>query len=222
MRVDFVGNRVHLDARERRLPAPVGGVGGERDLHPLRARDERIGAAADRMAVEADIARLLHDRLGHDRELGELREQYRVGGPGRDRHLVLAGDLGAGDLIELAELRALERRVGDPANAEHHIGGGQLRAVLKTDAAADLEDDLGIGLVGPRRRHLRHDAPRGVAGDKVVEDVAVDRIAVGVPLHLRVERSRIARQIDHEQVLVCKSGGHGRREREQQGAKTVQ
>ena len=60
------------------------------------------------MQVEFVIADALHNVLGHDGELDELGQQHRVGAVGRQYDGVVAGRLGADDLVELAELRAGE------------------------------------------------------------------------------------------------------------------
>ena len=77
---------------------------------------------------------------------------------------------------------------------------------MESDVGAKLEFDLRIRQVFPRRRDLRDDLALVVAGDEIVEDVAVDVVAVGVPLNLRIERGRLVHEIHHEALL----GGPGR------------
>jgi hypothetical protein len=72
---------------------------------------------------------------------------------------------------------------------------------VEFDVGADVEDQRGVVLVAPRLRDLGDDLPVGVPRDEIVEDVPVDVVAVGVPLDVRVERGRLAGQIDGQRVL---------------------
>ena len=198
----LVRHRAHLDAREGRRATPVGGVGDEFHLHAAGEIGQAVRATADRMLVEPVIAELLDDGTRHDRQFDELGEQHGIGALGRQTHLVGADRLGVGDGIELAELRALERRIGDALDGEDHVVGGEEAAVLEADVVTQGEDNLRVGLVGPGGGDLRNDLAGGVAGDEVVEHVAIDEVAVRVPLHLRVERSGVVHEIHHEQVAI--------------------
>ena len=203
VRHDAEGHRL-----ERGLAAPVLVVGLQHGLHALLPRGEAIGAAADGREVEGLVAHLLDDGLGHDGELHELRHQRRVG------RLGLHDDLGAlglrrHDLVELRELRALERRVDDARDREGDVGRGQRRAVVEGHAVPDVELDRRVVGVAPGRGDLRHDLAADVAGDEVVEDVAVDRVAVGVPLDVRIERRGVVGQVDGERVLALRGRGAG-------------
>ena len=140
-------------------------------------------------------------RLRHDRELGQLCQQDRIGAVGLQPHGRRVDRGGVDDLVELAELRALELRIGDALDREDHVLGGQRRAVMELDVAAQRELDRGVVDLLPRRRDLRDDLPLVVARHHVVEHVAIDEVAVGIPLHVRIERRRLLHQIDHQHVL---------------------
>ena len=60
-------------------------------------------------------------------------------------------------------------------------------------------------------RDLRHDLAARVTRHEIVEDVAVDAVAVGIPLQVRIERRRIVRRIDGEDFL-CRLRRHRRRQ----------
>ena len=89
-----------------------------------------------------------------------------------------------------------------------------MRLTLKTTSSAvsgvpswnltslrSVELDRRVVDLLPGGRDLRHDLARGVARDQVVEDVAIDAVAVGVPLQMRIERRRIVRRVDGQGVF---------------------
>ena len=59
---------------------------------------------------------------------------------------------------------------------------------------------------------MRDDLSGRIAGDEVVEDVSVDRVAVGVPLELWVQRRGVGDNANRQRVL------YGLRERDWRGA----
>ena len=79
--------------------------------------------------------------------------------------------------------------------------GGQRRAILEGDAVTDGELHLCRRDLLPRRRDFRRDFAGIVARDEIVEDVAVDVVAVGVPLLLRVERGGLVHEVDGDLIL---------------------
>ena len=209
-----IGNRAEDDARERRLGAPVGVVAIERHRNAALPRAELVGAAADRREIEGVLAHGLDDLLRHDRELDELREQGRIGTLRGQRHRFGVVRDGVDDLVELAELRAGELRISDALDAEDDVVGGQLRAVMEGDVIAQLELDLRVGKLLPRGCDLRRDDTLVVTGDEIVEDVAVDVVAVRVPLDMRIERVWLADEVDRQTLL----GGEGRAPRQRQAS----
>ncbi|MNU85491.1 hypothetical protein D3C71_752330 [compost metagenome] len=72
---------------------------------------------------------------------------------------------------------------------------------MEADVIADLEADLRVGKIIPARGDLRDDLALVITGDEIVEDVAVDVVAVRIPLNMRVERRRLARQINDKKIL---------------------
>ncbi len=135
------------------------------------------------------------------------------------RDLGGACDVRRCDLVELGELRALEGRIGDAADREDDVVRCELTAVLEQDIRAQVEDDGLIVGVAPGRGHLRDDLAADIPGDKVVVDVSVDRVALGVPLQMRVHRGDVTGQIDGQRVLGLRqsrrgSKGHEKREDE--------
>ncbi len=139
--------------------------------------------------------------LRHDRELDELRQQGRVGAVRRHLHLVRPGDLGLDDLVELAELRAAEVRIGDPLDGVDQVFRPQRRAVVEFHVVAQGELDFGVRQALPRRRDLRDDLTLVVAGDDVVEDVAVDVVAVRIPLKMGIQRGGFVDEVDGDLFL---------------------
>ncbi|MNI55810.1 hypothetical protein D3C73_1107820 [compost metagenome] len=73
--------------------------------------------------------------------------------------------------------------------------------IVEADVIADLEADLRVGKIIPARGDLRDDLALVITGDEIVEDVAVDVVAVRIPLNMRVERRRLARQINDKKIL---------------------
>ena len=111
------------------------------------------------MLVERVIAELLYNGTRYDRQFDELSEQHGVGPPGRQTHLVGADRLRAVDGIELAELRASERRIGDALMVKTTSSGVSKAAIFKADVFTQGEDNLRVGLVGPSGGDLRNDLP---------------------------------------------------------------
>ncbi len=58
---------------------------------------------------------------------------------------------------------------------------------MKCNVAAQVEFDLCVRNLLPGGRHLGDDLTLVVAGNEIVEDVAVDIVAVRIPLNLRIE-----------------------------------
>jgi hypothetical protein len=96
-------------------------------------------------------------------------------------HLVDAGDV---DLV--GALRLL-----DAPEGEHHVVGGEGRAVVELDALPEVEAPLRVGDLFPVRRQRRLDlVVLGVAGEALV-GVLQDRVRGGVVLRVRVERQDV-------------------------------
>ena len=186
---------------ERAFGAPIFVIAHQRHLHATLPSLERVGAAADGLQVEGILANGLDHRFGHDREFDQLGQQGRVGAIGGQPHGIAGGDLGLGDLVKLAQLRAAELGVGDAAHAVGHVLGRELLAVVEQHVGPDLELDHRIRHLLPGGGDLRHDLTLVVAGDQVVKHVAVDRVAVRVPLHMRVERRGLVDQVNDKTVL---------------------
>ena len=128
-----------------------------------------------------------------------------------------ASDIGTRDLVELAELRALEGRVDDALHAEGDIIRRQLRAVLEADVAAQVEDERLVVRVVPGRGDLRHDLASVIAGDEIVEDVAIDAVAIRIPLQMRIEGRGVAAEIDGEFLLLREARARMQRSVEGEG-----
>ena len=145
-----------------------------------------------------------------------MRQQHRVGV--LVCSVTWAGPVTSAEVIwsNWRELRAFEGRIDDAADAEHNVVWRQLAAVLEPYVCAQIEHDCFVVGVAPAGRYLRHDLAANVAGDKVVEDVAVDSIAVGVPLQMRVHRRDIARHIDGQRFLRLRPCRHGHGHEKQQ------
>ena len=172
-----------------------------------------VGAAAHDLLVEGNVAEFFDIGLGNDGQLGELREQDRIGCFGVQRDLRGTGDVGGHDLVELGELRALEGRVDHAAHAEGHILGGEFAAVLEDDVGAQVEHQGERIGVAPGGRDLRDDLAGDVPGDEVVEDVAVDRGTFGVPLHMGIHGGDVGGEIHRQGVLLGPGrGGQGQTE----------
>ncbi len=126
------------------------------------------------------------------------------------------------DLVELGELRALECRIGDATDREDDIVRRERVAVLEHDVRAHVEHDGRIVGVAPGGGHLRDDLAADIPGDEIVEDIAVDRVALGVPLQLRVHGGDVAGQIDGQRVLGLRQGRRGGERHEQHEEKMAQ
>src|SRR5215469_16476692 len=60
--------------------------------------------------------------------------------------------------------------------------------------------------MAPGSGDLWHDLACDISSNQVVEDVAIDRVALGVPLQMRVHRSDVAGQIHGQRILgLCQS-----------------
>lgn len=145
--------------------------------------------------------------FGHDRELDELGEKDRIGAICGQHDLVVSRLPRIDDRGKLAELRARELGVGDALDGIDHVVGGQRLAVMEGDAVADGELQFGVGQPIPFRRDLWRNLAAIVAGDDVVEDIAVDVIAVRIPLHVGVERRRFVDEVNHELVFGLGNAG---------------
>ena len=193
---------------------PVRVVGVEHRLHAALPGAQAERAAADDLLVEFRVADAFDIGARHDGQLDELGHQRGVGCLGADRHLRGAGDFGAGDLIELAQLRAFEGWVDDAADAEDDVVGCEFAAVVEDDVGAQVEHDGGVVGVAPGGGNLRNDFAGDIPGHEIVEDVAVDGVAVGIPLEVGVHGRDVAGEIDDEGLLRL---GVRRRKREEGG-----
>ena len=109
--------------------------------------------------------------------------------------------------------------IGDPLDAEGHVLRRQLLAVMERHVVAERELDLGVRQILPGRGDLRDDLALVVARDEVVEDVAIDVVAVRVPLHVRVQRRRLVDQIDRQLLLCQQRAGRNRQAQPQNNSR---
>jgi hypothetical protein len=72
---------------------------------------------------------------------------------------------------------------------------------VELDVATQCELDRGVVDLLPGGRDLRDDLSLVVARHHVVEHVAIDEVAVRIPLPVRVERRRLLHQVDHQHVF---------------------
>ena len=162
---------------------------------------ELVGAAADRLQVEGVLADRIDDLLRHDRELDELGQQRRIGAfvvsvtywSGRPPPSTILSNWPSCGLPNFGSVMRWTLKTTSSAVS--------FEPSWKTIRRANLELDLGVGQIFPGGRDLRNDLALVVAGDKIVEDVAVDVIAVRIPLHLRIERGRLVHEVDDEPVF---------------------
>ena len=198
------------DVSEERRTAPIGLVRLEGNAHALLPAGEPVWSASHRLEIELGIADALDIALRHDAQLDELGQQGWIGLLGAQPHRRRRNDVGRDDAVELAELRALELRIDDALDAVDHVLGRQWRAVMEFHVGADVEVDHRIADIAPRGGDLRHDLAVGIARQQIVENIAVDRVAVGIPLHVRIERRRVGRKIDRKRVLLRLCGDRRR------------
>ena len=130
-----------------------------------------------------------------------MGQQGRIGAIGGQTHRVGCRHLSLDDLVELAKLRAAEFGVGDAPRAVGHVLGRELLAVVEQHVGTDLELNDSIGHLLPGSGDLRHDLALVVAGDQVVKHIAVHRVTVRIPLHVRVQRRGLVHQINDKTIL---------------------
>src|SRR5690606_24184546 len=114
-------------------------------------------------------------------------EQHREGAFGGDEDRRVVDRFRLLDAVELAELRACECGVDYPVDRKGNVFRGQLHAVVEGHDVADPEFDFRIRAISPFGGDLRRNLAGIVARQDIVEDVAVDVEAVGVPLDVRIE-----------------------------------
>ncbi len=90
---------------------------------------------------------LLGPAAAHDAEVDDVAQQDRVGRGQHDVDRVVVDLLDVGDAGDVDRHRAL--RLLDAAEAEHHVVGGEGRAVLELDTLAQLEAHLRGADEGP-------------------------------------------------------------------------
>ena len=90
---------------------------------------------------------------------------------------------------------------------------------MERHVVPELELDLGIRQILPGRGDLRDDLALVVARDEVVEDVAIDVVAVRVPLHVRVQRRRLVDQIDRQLLFCQQRAGRNRQAQSQNNSR---
>ncbi len=137
----------------------------------------------------------------HDGKLRQLCKQNRIRalGVNDDSRIILRNRIA--DLIELAYLRAGECRVDDPFDAESNVLSRQRCTIVEFHVIADFEFDFRIGKILPLGGDLRSDLAFVVTRQQIVENIAIDIEAVGVPLHMRVQRARFCNEIHCQQIF---------------------
>ena len=169
--------------------APFGHVGEQRDLLALFVRDGAVGAAQQRVGLDADLAHLLHRVLrrlglqlaggGDPRHVGEVHEGG-VGRPHAQAHL--AHGLEEGQRFDVAHGAA------DLDDRDLHLFGG-------ADAGAAAHEVL--DLVGDVRDHL-HRLAEIVSAAFLLQHRLVDLAGgevVGAP-HLRVDEALVVAEVE--------------------------
>ena len=211
-------------------PAPPGVVALERDAHvglvalePERAGAHRI-AHREHLLLAVEVLRLLGavlraPGLAHHRHVLQLLGPHRVG---RGEHEVdrLLVDLLDGGQAAQRE-RALRRRPLRALDREDRVVGGERRAVVELDAAAQLEapgrrvDHL------PRLGQRRLELELLVARDQAVVDLERHARVVQQRQRVRVHRLRVERAGDAQRGGVGGEAERGERAEQQCGARGI-
>jgi hypothetical protein len=191
--------------------APFGHVGEQRDLFALFLGDAPVGAAQQRVGLDADLAQLLHRVLGR---LG--LELARGGDPGQVGQVHERAVVGAQLEAELAHGLQEGQRL-DVAHRAADLDNGHVHRVGRAEAGAALDEVL--DLVGDVRDHL-HRLAQVVAAALFFEHALVDLAGgevVGL-LHARGDEALVVAQVQvgfgavvGDEHLAVLEGRHGAR-----------
>ncbi len=159
---------------------------------------ERAGAVGVQVGIVARVAvggrdggiMGLGPRLRHDEDQRQALQQHRIGRRGDQLHRVVV------DLAHRRQLghvglhgRALVRRA---LEREHHVVGGERRAVVERHALAQGKAPGGGIDRGPGCREPRLQDEIGVAQHQALVDVALHGIGQGLVVAMRVEPQDVA------------------------------